>query len=72
MKDATGAARTTRTAGESSRSAQGEAQVSTASRAPKAAPQTRPRAMRPREVSTAPQNSPVPAIAVRAVQTEAG
>ena len=72
IKEATGAARTTRTAGERSRSAQGEAQVRTARSAPRATPQTSPRAIRPREASTVAQNSPVPAIAVKTLHTEAG
>ena len=72
MKEATGAARTTRTAGESSRSAQGEAQVRTASSPPRHSPPARPRVIRPREASTAAQNSSVPARPARARRTEAG
>ncbi len=72
IKEATGAARTTRMAGERSRSAQGEAQVRAARAAPITIPQVRPRAMRPREKKIVAQNSPVPAMEARAFQTERG
>ena len=60
MKDATGVARITRIAGDSSRSARGSQLVSTASALPISKPQPIPCSTRHRDRPTLPQNSPWP------------
>ena len=72
MKDTTGVARTTRTAGETTRPAQGTKKVRKARSAPASVPQASPRTTRPRLAPTDSQKSAVPARAARARPTAAG
>ena len=72
MKEATGMARITFTAGPSSQSAQGRAAVSTATTVPAAAPRAKPPKMRPRLTAAACQKAGSPMRAASRPATSVG